>query len=169
MSKQILDNYNNNINIKNLFLNLLYRKEMRASRIFLVVSFFSSFILLFYSGIAFSCQLSLIQNLVIPFFIIQNAQPFYNLKNPYDKIKVGAIIGGIAGIIPATTINMVSAIQYYLLNNRIIAYSALGIDPPPISLEVLYTEVGSGVFIWFLLVFLSSISGVISSIITRKK
>lgn len=161
--------HHENLNPKTLIVDLLYKEELRVSRLFLVLSFLLSFALLFYSSINFSCILSLTQNLFLPFLIVKDVLSYYDLMGQYEKMKAGFIVGVIAGLIPAITINMVSMIQYYLLGNRSTAYSALGMNPPDISLEVLYTEIGTQVIIGFGLVFLSGLSGVISSLLTRKK
>lgn len=157
------------VNPKTLIVDLLYKEELRVSRLFLVLSFLLSFALLFYSSINFSCILSLTQNLFLPFLIVKDVLSYYDLKGQYEKMKAGFIVGVIAGLIPATTINIVSMIQYYLLGNRSTAYSALGMNPPDMSLEVLYTEIGTQVIIGFGLVLLSALAGVVSSLMVRKK
>ncbi len=100
---------------------------------------------------------------------MQDIRSFYILRDHYEKIKLGFIIGVIAGIIPAITINIVSTIRYYFLDYRSVAFFALGKTPPEISLEFLYIDIGSQVVIVILLVFLSTFSGVISSLIAKKK
>lgn len=167
--KKKVDDHHENTNLKELIASLLYKEDLKISRLFLILSFLSSFALLFYSSINFSCLLSLMQNFLLPFLIVRNVLSYHELNSQVERMKVGLIIGVIAGLIPAITINIVSTIQYYFLGNRSIAYSALGMNPPEISLEVLYSEIGTQVVIIFLLVFLSALSGVVSSLIARKK
>lgn len=167
--KKKVDDHHENENLKELITSLLYKEDLKISRLFLILSFLSSFALLFYSSINFSCLLSLTQNLLLPFLTVKDILSYHELNGQVERMKVGLIIGVIAGLIPAITINIVSMIQYYFLGNRSIAYSALGMSPPEISLEVLYSEIGTQVVIIFLLVFLSALSGVVSSLIARKK
>jgi len=137
-------------------------------RILIVLSLLSGLVDIFYKSYLFSCQLSVVQNILLP--LVDTRLILYVLRFPSDKklsilgIKLGVFIGGISAFVTL----FVNNIQYYFGGDRSVAFLLKQQPVPPITPSILLAELSSQVFLWLFLVIVSAVAGLMATIKLRK-
>jgi hypothetical protein len=150
--------------LKKLFL----RGEFFSIRILILLSLLSGLVTLLYRSYTFSCQLSIVQNILLPF--VETKVVLRALRFPEDKrlsilgIKLGIFIGGVSAFVTL----LVSNLQYYFGGDREAAFLLRQQPVPPLSFGILWAGLSSQVFLWLFLITLSAIAGLMATIRLRK-
>jgi hypothetical protein len=158
-----------NFKLGSIYREILYKREFLWIRVLVIVAALSCFITFFYKNIPFSCQLSFIQNLLLPFFATSLFLSKKRFLSFLDRIKIGVLLGASFGAITATLTTAISNIDYYFLGVRGEAFVASNQPVPPFNLSTLWAELGSQVCIWLLLILISAFSGFIAALIPFKE
>lgn len=120
---------------------------------FELVASLSSFLLLKFGTFVFSCQLSILQNIVFPFF----ATPFlmHKVKNwlGLNFRLSGTLVGAALGFIPATSGIMVNIIKDYVINRE-------GLSE---TIDVFLVGIAAYLSLWIFTIVVSAIIGFLSS------
>jgi hypothetical protein len=143
--------------------DLMIDPRFRGVRLLILAFALLSLSTFFYKTIPFTCQLSILQNVLLPIIVVQQ----YILKMGWmptgNRIRIGLKLGGIVGASIALFFIIVQNIQYYFFEGRELAYSALGSDITRFTLQTLYMDLSTDVFILIGLTILSLISGLMAS------
>lgn len=156
-------------NLSFVLKRLFSERNFLFVRILLVLSLLSGFTSIFYRSYIFSCQLSVIQNIILPF--VDTKLILYALRFPRDKslsilgLKLGIFIGGISSFITL----LIDSFHYYFGGGRQLAFSLKYQTVPAVTLGILSAELGSQIFLWLFLIMLGAISGLLATIRLRKR
>jgi hypothetical protein len=151
--------------IKALWNSRLFRTE----RILIFASLLASLTLFLGITYEFSCQLSFLQNVLVPFIVA-----YLVLRKVYTaslgrRLLIGISISSLAGAIPALFLIVISNLKYYFLGGIDEAASILGVPPPQLTATTLYVGIGSTIVIWILLVIASALTGLGAGIMSGFK
>ena len=142
---------------------LMSDPRFRGVRVLIIVFALLSFVTFFYQTISFTCQISILQNVLLPIIVVQQ----YILKMGWmpigKRIRIGLRLGGIVGASIALFYLIVQDIQYYFFGWRELAYSTLSLDITEVTIQTVFVKLGTDVFILSGLTILSIISGIIAS------
>ncbi len=146
---------------------VITERRFLGTRIMIGLLASSSMIIIFYNTITFSCWLSIIQNVVITFVITALTVSHFGIADLGTRLKRGWWTACIIGAFPATSLVLISNIQYYL-GKRIIAYG-ISEDPlQPLTMSILWAGIGSQLIIWVLLVTISGMVGLLAAIFSSR-
>ena len=136
-----------------LFKKIFVDRRFLLIRILFILTISSSFIIIFYVTIPFSCQLMLFQNVIMVFIIVSLLLAKLELKTLKQKVVFGFKAGSITGAFVALVYIIVDKLQYYALGHRELVYELSGQSPPPLNIDLLFVGIGSTIVIWILLVY----------------
>jgi len=91
-----------NKRIKSYMLVVINERKFLGVRILILLSGFLSFVTLFYSNMALSCQLLFLQMVIFPFITTYLILRWVELSNNLERYKAGTIISALIGAIPST-------------------------------------------------------------------
>lgn len=152
---------------------IFYRKENAKIRILIAISILLGLSSLVYSELKFSCQLIIIQNLIIPFFISTLVVRKENIDDFSIKIKYGFFIGGFVGAISSAMTLIVDNISFYFLGGRERAFEITNQTYFPLSMEIIIVGLLNQILLWVFYILMSALSGafslLFSSVIDRKE
>lgn len=131
---------------------------------FIFSSITSSLFALGYNNSNVSCLLALYQNLVLPFLAVNL---LLASSSPSTRIKYSCILGGLMGMIGATSHLTFLAFGFYFLGGRETILGANNNLVPTITSETILMEITLYVTSWIILVGISAISGLIGGALIR--
>jgi hypothetical protein len=142
---------------------IIYEKEYRNIRILITISVLLGLSLLVYDQLKFSCQLVLVQNIIIPFFIATSVMRKENIRKYSPIIKDGFFIGGFVGALSSAMTLIISNIIFYFGGGR--ERALIFYDQPFTQLNIkdIFVGLSSQVFLWIIYTSMSAISGAFSS------
>lgn len=152
----------------NLFWIIIFDHRYLGVWVLVVISVLSSLITLVYNSIAFSCQLSFMQNFLIPLFgtslLLSEIKPVSQAQRYIFGGLSGSLIGGVSGM----AFLLMGRINYFCLGGRETAFAVQGHPVPPLTLELFLVGMSSQVVILFIMVIISALAGFIAAILPIK-
>jgi hypothetical protein len=146
-------------------------KDSRFSKLKFII-FFSigiSFITLFYDGLLFSCQLSILQNAFLVFISTRLLFSAAKISDPSERIKLGVPIAAILGATYGGVTLLIGVIQYYFFGDHDRIFSTIGLASPQMTSQLLLAGLASQIIIWLLLTLISMFVGFLASITPHRK
>ena len=154
---------------QNLIRRVLSDSNFSRVRFLVAASIVMSLLPIFYNNLVLSCIMAIVQNVVLVYMANREYLKILDITVQVSRMRQGAMFGSFMGSISATISIVLSNIQFYFLGFREIAYSAGGDSIPPLSIEILWAELGSQLIIWCFLVLLSAGVGLVSAAISNPK
>jgi hypothetical protein len=151
-----------------LIWEVLFGSRFLWVRIFAAISVLSSLLTLVTNSIEFSCQLSIVQNILLPFFGTLLLLSELKLSNRTSRIKIGVSAAVLIGMISALSLLILSNIHYYFLGGIETAFTEQGMIVPPLTLRAILVGIGSDIWILIILTFVSAITGLIAAAISGR-
>lgn len=143
--------------------------EFRKFRLMIYLSVVSSFTMFIYSGILYSCGLSLFQNAIVPYVCVSLLANYYRPKLNRAWLVTGLVVASGVGAFGALIYLIASQLHYRYFGGEAAAAVITGIpiSPNPSVLNVAW-QLASQLSIWVLLTLLSAVSGLIAAKLSAK-
>jgi hypothetical protein len=141
----------------------------RKVRFTIIITIAISFITIFYNSVLFSCQLILLQNVLLIYATILMLFSAGKIFDRSERIKLGVSVAAILGTIYASITLLISNIQYYFLGFRERAFLVKGLVAPPTTIQTLWIELSSQIYLLLILVLVSAFVGFLASVTRQRK
>jgi hypothetical protein len=165
-------NLNHEQEIKETVMSLINKifKDPRffKLRLMIIFSVAISFITIFYNNMLFSCQLYLLQNVLLVYLIILMLFSLCKISDRSDRIKLGVSLATIFGGLYAGITLLIDNIQYYFFGFRERAFAANGLIASQANRQIFLAQLGSQLVLWLILILISRFAGFLASI-TRQR